>query len=108
MATMPGIIMYSSEYEGMRDILSQSQKGDLLDALMDFGQMGLLYTGDDQLVKLAFGLLSTTVRREQEKYRITCERNAERARKRWEKNNQQRQSDNPFLEMWKRAEEAGE
>ena len=75
---------------------------------MDFGQTGLLYTGDDQLVKLAFGLLSTTIRREQEKYRITCERNAERARKRWEKNNQQRQSDNPFLEMWKRAEEAGE
>ena len=108
MATMPGIIMYSSEYGGMRDILSQSQKGDLLDALMDFGQTGLLYTGDDQLVKLAFGLLSTTIRREQEKYRIACERNAERARKRWEKNNQQRQSDNPFLEMWKRAEEAGE
>lgn len=87
MAIMPGVIIYDSEYRNMRDILSQRQKGDLLDALMDFGCEGEIYAGDDQMVKLAFGLLSATVQREQEKYRATCERNAAKARKRWEKQN---------------------
>ena len=44
--------------ENVRDILSQSQKGDLLDALMTYGETGDLYTGDDPLVKMAFNVRS--------------------------------------------------
>ena len=84
MHVMPGVIIYNSEYEGIREFLTNEQKGELLDALMDFGCYGEFYKGKDRMIQMAFGMLSATVRREQDKYDATCKRNAEKARKRWE------------------------
>ena len=82
MTVMPGVIIYNSEYEGIREFLTSEQKGELLDALMDFGCYGEFYKGNDRMIQMAFGMLSATVRREQDKYDATCKRNAEKARKR--------------------------
>ena len=78
MGSQPGIVLYRSEYANVREILTQSQKGDLLDALMD-GE----YPGDDQLVRMAYNIFDASIRRMEEKYEAICERNAENARKRW-------------------------
>ena len=102
MGNMPGVIIYNSQYQNMRNLLNQVQKGELLDALMDFGCQGTVYTGTDRMVELAFALLAPTVQRSQEKYRATCERNAERARKRWDK-----EKNNPY-EILARQYEAEE
>ena len=84
MTVMPGVIIYNSEYMGIREVLTMEQKGELLDALMDFGCHGKDYGGEDRMIRLAFGMLSASIRREQETYDATCKRNAEKARKRWE------------------------
>ena len=84
MNIMPGVIIYNSEYEGIREFLTNEQKGELLDARMDVGCYGEFYKGKDRMIQMAFGMLSATVRREQDKYDATCKRNAEKARKRWE------------------------
>ena len=85
MGSQPGIVLYHAEYKNVRDILSQSQKGDLLDALMTFGETGEIYTGDDPLVNMAFNIHASAIRRTEEKYLNRCQRNAENIRKRWEK-----------------------
>lgn len=81
----PGIILFNADYKNIRDILSQSQKGDLLDALMAYGETGDLYTGNDPLVKMAFNVFSDTIRRMAEKYSYRCQINAKNIRSRWDK-----------------------
>lgn len=85
MGSQPGIVLCFSEYESVRKILTQAQKGDLLDALMNFGDTGETYTGDDPLVGMAFNIFSASISRIRDKYVERCERNKENARKRWEK-----------------------
>ena len=85
MANQPGIVIYFSDYENVGQLLSQEQKGDLLDALITFGRSGEAYTGGDNLVNMAFNIHASAIRRTVEKYNHICERNAENIRKRWEK-----------------------
>lgn len=85
MAKQPGIILYLSEYQRIRNNLSQAQKGDLLDALMDFGDTEQEYQGDDPVVGVVFSLFSAAIRKANEKYDETCRQNAENVRKRWER-----------------------
>ena len=85
MARQPGIILYLSEYQRIRNNLTQAQKGDLLDALMDFGETGQEYQGDDQVVGVVFSLLSDAIRKAAEKYEDTCRQNADNIRKRWDR-----------------------
>lgn len=85
MARQPGIILYLSEYQRIRNNLTQAQKGDLLDALMDFGETGEEYQGDDQVVSVVFSLLSDAIRKAAEKYEDTCRQNADNVRKRWDR-----------------------
>lgn len=79
MAKQPGIVLYRENYQNVRGVLTQAQKGDLLDALMDGA-----YPGDDQLVTMAFNIFDAAIKRTEEKYQATCDRNREAARKRWE------------------------
>lgn len=80
MRSQPGIVLFRSEYKSVREILTQDQKGNLLDALMD-GE----YHGDDQLVRMAYNIFDESIRRTEEKYAARCQRNAENIRKRWER-----------------------
>ena len=85
MANQPGIVLYRDNYQSVREILSQSQKGDLLDALMTYGETGEEYQGGDPLVSMAFNIFSAAIRRTEEKYLNRCKRNAENIRKRWDR-----------------------
>jgi len=80
MANQPGIVLYQDNYQNVRNVLTQGQKGDLLDALMD-GE----YQGDDQLVLMAYNVFAAAIRRTDEKYQKICQKNAENARRRWER-----------------------
>lgn len=80
MGSQPGIVLYQDNYKSVRKSLTQSQKGDLLDALMD-GK----YQGDDQLVVMAFNIFNAAIQRTNEKYQKISEKNRENARRRWEK-----------------------
>lgn len=75
-----GIILYKDNYQNVRKILTQSQKGDMLDALMD-GE----YQGNDQLVAMAYNIFDAAIQRTNEKYQEIREKNRENARKRWER-----------------------
>lgn len=79
MANQPGIVLYRENYQNVRGVLTQAQKGDLLDALMDGS-----YLGDDQLVRMAYNIFDAAIQRTNEKYQATCDRNRKAARRRWE------------------------
>ena len=78
MASQPGIVLYRDNYQNVRGVLTQSQKGDLLDALMD-GE----YQGGDQLVTMAYNIFAAAIRRTDEKYQAIRAKNQEAARIRW-------------------------
>lgn len=80
MASQPGIVLYRDNYQNVRGVLTQSQKGDLLDALMD-GE----YQGGDQLVTMAYNIFAAAIRRTDEKYQAIRAKNQEAARIRWER-----------------------
>ena len=83
MANQPGIILFRAEYQAVRKILRQDQKGDLLDALMDFSETGEVYQGDDQVVGVVFSIFSAAIQKANEKYEDRCRKNAENIEKRW-------------------------
>lgn len=80
MGSQPGIVLYRDNYQNVRNVLTQEQKGDLLDALIDGA-----YQGDDQLVRMAYNIFDAAIQRTNEKYQRISEQNRENARKRWEK-----------------------
>lgn len=80
MGSQPGIVLYRDNYQNVRNVLTQDQKGDLLDALIDGA-----YQGDDQLVRMAYNIFDAAIQRTNEKYQEIREKNRENARKRWEK-----------------------
>ena len=80
MGSQPGIVLYQDNYQNVRNVLTQAQKGDLLDALMDGS-----YPGDDQLVRMAYNIFDAAIQRTNEKYQRISEQNRENARKRWER-----------------------
>ena len=83
MGNQPGIIVYRLEYMNVRNKLSQSQKGDLLDALMNYSDTGEEYQGDDTAVSIAFSFFAAAIRKSEQRYLHRCQLNAESSRKRW-------------------------
>ena len=83
MNNQPGIILYRQEYANIRNILTQEQKGYLLDALMDYSETGEEYQGEDPAVSIAFSFFAAAIRRSGQKYRNRCRANTENIRKRW-------------------------
>ena len=80
MANQPGIVLYQDNYQNVRGVLTQAQKGELLDALMDG-----TYQGSDQLVTMAYNIFAAAIRRTDAKYQEMRKKNQENARKRWER-----------------------
>lgn len=83
MANQPGIVIYRQEYASVRGKLSREQKGELLDALMDFSETGEEYQGGDPYVSMAFSFFSAAIRRSAEKYERRRKANQENIEKRW-------------------------
>ncbi len=93
MGSQPGIILYRLEYANIRNKLTQSQKGDLLDALMDYSETGEEYRGEDPAVCIAFSFCSASIRKAEQRYRHRCQVNAENGRKRWTKERETAEAD---------------
>ena len=51
---------------------------------MDFGADGVVYAGDDPLVKMAFNVMAAGITRAAERYQRTCDANRKSAQKRWQ------------------------
>ncbi len=85
MKNQPGILLYRLEYSNIRNILTQEQKGNLLDALMDYSDTGEEYQGNDPAVKVAFSFFATMIRRSVQAYRHRCDVNRENMQKHWAK-----------------------
>ena len=83
MANQPGIVIFRQEYASVRGKLSREQKGELLDALMDFSETGEEYQGGDPYVSMAFSFFSAAIRRSAEKYERRRKANQENIEKRW-------------------------
>lgn len=83
MANQPGIVIYRQEYASVRGKLSREQKGELLDALMDFSETGEEYQGGDPYVSMSFSFFSAAIRRSEEKYERRRKANQENIEKRW-------------------------
>jgi hypothetical protein len=77
---MPAIVIYRDNYNNVRDLLSQCQKGDLLDALMDGN-----CDSEDPIIQMAYNFNFSAIERTNEKYKKRCERNKKAALQRWEK-----------------------
>lgn len=89
MANQPGIVLYRLEYASIRGKLSLEQKGELLDALMDFSETGEEYQGGDPYVSMAFSFFSAAIQRSAEEYERKCQKNRENVGKRWHKDDGQ-------------------
>lgn len=84
-------VMYISN-KGQFDLLTDEQAGKLIKALFAYADSGDVIDTDDGMVQMAFSFLSLEIERNFEKYKKTCERRAESARKRWE----QRQKEDEY------------
>ena len=85
MANLPGIVIFINDYERFKKVLTPEQKGILLDSLIDFGKSNEPYTGNDQIISVAFSFFSDAIARANEKYEKRCARNAKNIQKRWER-----------------------
>ena len=84
-------VMYISN-KGQFDLLTDEQAGKLIKALFAYADSGEVIDTDDGMVQMAFSFLSLEIERNFEKYKKTCERRAESARKRWEQRQKEEES----------------
>lgn len=66
--------------------LSQEQKGELITAIFDYVKNGTEPEYKDLALKISFNVIRNALKRDGEKYEKKCLKNAENAKKRWEKN----------------------
>lgn len=64
--------------------MTAEQKGILLDSLMDFGVDGVVYAGDDPLVKMAFNVMAAGITRAAERYQKRVDANRRNIKKRYD------------------------
>lgn len=80
MAEKKSFVLYHDSREQI-EMLTDEQAGKLLKALMEFAVSGEEPALSDPMVRLMFSVLSAQIRRDNEKYIETCERNAQNGRK---------------------------
>lgn len=78
-------VLYLDQYEPIKD-LSDSQKGQLLDAMFRYHN-DIKFELSDPFVKMAFSFFKETFKRDSDKYLKRCEKNRENVRKRWNRDN---------------------
>ena len=70
-------------YQTVRDDLSISQKGYLLDYLVDFGVKKPDPQIEDALVRIAYKYIKSGIEKAEKRYMARCEVNRENVNKRW-------------------------
>ena len=63
--------------------LSNELKGELIDAIIKYANTGAEPEFENLALKISFNVIRNTIRRDTEKYELTCQRNAENIKKRW-------------------------
>ena len=77
-------ILYTDQREFLED-LSREERGDLFEALFLYAESGEIPSFDDRALMLAFKLFKSRLDHDKEKYKETCQKNAENQKRRWEK-----------------------
>lgn len=78
-----GFIVYNNQLEPMED-LTMEQRGILFTALFKYHDNGDIIETNDAAVRMAFKFFKKDIDIDAEKYKKTCEKNAENARLRWD------------------------
>lgn len=86
MAELKGFIVHL-DTKPQWDMLSDQQAAALIRALLSYASNGEQLETEDGMLKIAFSFMSQQIDRDAEKYKAKCDRNAENAKKRWEKEN---------------------
>lgn len=73
MADKKSFILYL-DYKQHFDLLTNEQKGILINALFDFAENGESQTFEDKTVEMAFSFISLQIKRDSEKYEEICEK----------------------------------
>lgn len=76
MAEKKSFILYL-DYKTHFDLLTNEQKGVLINALFEFAENGELQQFEDKVVEMAFSFISIQMKRDKEKYDEVCERRRE-------------------------------
>ena len=84
-------VMYISN-KGQFDMLTDEQAGKLIKALFAYADTGEVIDTNDGMLKMAFSFLSVEIERNFDKYKKTCERRAENAKKRWEQRQKEQEA----------------
>lgn len=80
----PGVVIYFDLRPGFKR-LSFEEKGHLLDALLDYGELGIEPEFDDALLSLAWDFIRPRLDADEERYRKRCEKAQDAANVRWER-----------------------
>ena len=76
MAEKKSFILYL-DYKMHFDLLTNEQKGILINALFEFAENGEVQKFEDKVVEMAFSFISIQMKRDKEKYDEVCERRRE-------------------------------
>ena len=83
----PGIMLYY-EIRSALEHLSFDEKGQLLDAMLNYGEYGEAPDFSDPTMAVTWSFIAMRIDADHKRYQNRCERAAENAKRRWEKENE--------------------
>lgn len=83
----PGIMLYY-EIRSALEHLSFDEKGQLLDAMLNYGEYGEAPDFADPTLAVTWSFIAMRIDADHKRYQNKCERAAENAKRRWEKENE--------------------
>lgn len=83
----PGIMLYY-EIRSALEHLSFDEKGQLLDAMLNYGEYGEAPDFTDPTLAVTWSFIAMRIDADHKRYQNKCERAAENAKRRWEKENE--------------------
>lgn len=83
----PGIMLYY-EIRSALEHLSFAEKGQLLDAMLNYGEYGEAPDFADPTMAVTWSFIAMRIDADHKRYQNRCERAAENAKRRWEKENE--------------------
>ncbi len=85
MTREPALMIFVQDYRSITRTLSSAQKGELLDALMLYADSREEYSGGDPVLRAVFWIFADKIARNQEAYRLRCEKNRKNVSARYRK-----------------------
>ena len=84
MKEKPGVMLYFDRLPYLNR-MTREQRGDLFLFIMEYAQYGVVPEIEDAMLGMAWDVVKPAIDLDTERYAAKCEKNAESARKRWEK-----------------------